>query len=300
MKADGNKTAMSIKILLIVLGAFLLCTGITFLFYNEAVGGYAFIALGMILITCGVFMKFVIKHCVPIALAASGISFVALLIMFQKDEAYLYDISILHSVLFYVVAAVVAAVTVVALIVKKHSFKKSVVALNILGVFLLLIYVILQDIFCFWVSASKTNDIENYKKFDIQVHQADKSFFPDLKESYEIIKYDYYYSFPYHHVYSIYLEIKVDGNVDELLNSYRKGEYEEKVFEHDITFMEICFEDDFEYEKEDNTLYTGNIKKILYSTEENIVIFQCFESWAFCQVDDVYYFERFNIDPAKY
>lgn len=234
--------------------------------------------------------------CVHIWLFVSGALLIALLILFQIDQSYLYDVSFLHSVYLYIAAAIVVAFIVLA-IIKSIKFKWAVSIVNTVMFFLVIIFVFWDFT---WVSSSQTNNIENYKKFDIQVQDSVEAFFPDLKENYDVIKYDYYYNYSYHHVYSIYLEIKVNGDMEDLLNEYRKGDYKEQSFYYDDSFTEISFDDSVQYVEDSDRLYRGNIKKILYSPKEKIVVFQCFQSWAYCDADEVYYFERFNIDPSTY
>ena len=233
-------------------------------------------------------------------LLLTSLLLIAFLVKMQKEEGYLYDVSILHFTYLYIIAGVFAVGLCLAFIIRNDKFTLAMVEANVLGFFLIFNFLLCDALFCFWVSSSQTNNIANYKKFDVQVQPSVLEFFPDLQEDYEVVKYDYYYNFSYHHVYSIYLEIKVNGDMGTLLAQYRKGEYIEQVFYHDNSFIEISFYDRISYEEEDNRMYGGGIKKVLYSLEEKTMIFQCFESWAFCDADEIYYFERFNIDPAAY
>lgn len=240
------------------------------------------------------------KYRLLFAIFFSGALLVALLVVWQNDQRYLYDVSFLHANLLYFVAAAFSVSSVVGIIIRKSSVKKGTLVANLVAIALLVIFMIVDMIFVVWPSSSKTDDIKNYKKFDVQVQDSVYEFFPDMKENYEVIKYDYYYSFPYHHVYSIYLELKVDGDISELVNSYRVGKYTEQVFPHDEKYIEITYDDEIDYDHKEERVYNGKIKKVLYSKKDKIVIFQCFESWSFCDLKDVYYFERFNINPIEY
>ena len=124
-------------------------------------------------------------------------------------------------------------------------------------------------------------------------------FFPDDISDAEVIKYEYFYNYYYHHVYSIYLEIKVD-DLNKYLNVYREKGYLEKEFEYDTNYKELVLED-YQANTFNNSynpkteLGRGNIKKVLYSEINNTIIIQYFESWDHCTTGDVYYFKRFNI-----
>ena len=101
-------------------------------------------------------------------------------------------------------------------------------------------------------------------------------------------------------MYNVYLEIRVENNFDAFIESIKTGSFTEREFAYDNSFMEILYDENLDYGSENEKLYRGDIQKILYSPSQQIVIFEYFQSWSYCEVEDVYYFERFNIDIDEY
>ena len=217
------------------------------------------------------------------------------LLIWENEYTFLYDISYIHKYRYIIIIVILLALTILIWFLK--TFWKKIIAFQ--TGFLLINILMIFGIFGVSISKSLTNDINNYKKFDIQVQKAAYDFFPDDISDAEVIKYEYFYNYYYHHVYSIYLEIKVD-DLNKYLNVYREKGYLEKEFEYDTNFKELVLQDSpanaynnkYNPKKE---LGRGNIKKVLYSEINNTIIIQYFECWDHCTTGDVYYFKRFNI-----
>lgn len=233
---------------------------------------------------------------VNIVLSIVSVLFFLFWYWIQREEKYLYDSNFFHSYGYLIFGMLYIAISLTIIIINKEKLK----ILLIFTYFSSFIPILILYTFLPIPGESTTSDIRNYKIFDVQVQNYVYDFFPDDLENYEVIKYDYYYSYPYHHVYNIYLEIKVESNFIQFVESLKIGEYIEKNFKYDNDFIEILFTEDLEYSNESKKLYRGDIQKILYSTSQQIVIFEYFQSWSYCEVDDVYYFERFNIDIEDY
>ena len=214
------------------------------------------------------------------------------LLLVQK---YIYETSIFHAYGYLIIGVMIIIISSVALTLKSLILKQIVKATNIVATILAFLFLLLQP---FTIGASKTNDFANYKIFDNQVQSYTYDFFPDDIDNASVIKYDYFYTFSYHHVYSIYLEIKYEGNFIEYINTFRDSNIIEEKFNYDIDYISITFCDELEYYK--NRIYDANIRKILYSEKRQTIIFYFFESWAYCNPTDIYYFERFNIDYKSY
>lgn len=217
------------------------------------------------------------------------------LLIWANEDTFLYDTSYIHKYRYIIIIVIQLALTILIWFLK--TFWKKIIAFQ--AGFLLINIVMIFAIFGISISKSLTNDINNYKKFDIQVQKAAYDFFPDDISDAEVIKYEYFYNFYCHHVYSIYLEIKVD-DFDKYLNVYREKGYLEKEFEYDTKYKELVL-DDYKANTFNNNynpkreLGRGDIKKVLYSEINNTIIIQYFESWDHCTTSDVYYFKRFNI-----
>lgn len=233
---------------------------------------------------------------VNIVLSIVSVLFFLFWFWIQREEKYLYDSSFFHSYGYLIFGMLYIAISLTIIIINKEKLKNPS--------YLYIFFQFYPDSNSLYLlpipGESTTSDISNYKIFDVQVQNHVYDFFPDDLENYEVIKYDYHYSYPYHHVYNIYLEIKVETNFIQFMESLKIGEYIEKNFKYDNDFIEILFTEDLEYSNESKKLYRGDIQKILYSTSQQIVIFEYFQSWSYCEVDDVYYFERFNIDIEDY
>ena len=217
------------------------------------------------------------------------------LLIWANEETFLYDISYIHKYRYIIIIVIQLALTILIWFLK--TFWKKIIAFQ--AGFLLINIVMIFAIFGISLSKSLTNDISNYKKFDIGVQKAAHDFFPDDISDAEVIKYEYFYNYYCHHVYSIYLEIKVD-DLNKYLNVYREKGYLEKEFEYDTNYKELVLED-YQANRFNNNynpkteLGRGDIKKVLYSEINNTIIIQYFESWDHCTTGDVYYFKRFNI-----
>ncbi len=214
----------------------------------------------------------------------------------QIEERFLYDTSFFHEYGYLILGALYPLIAVSAFIVNRERLKKLLVIIFICSTIPLLFLYAFVTI----PGESTTSDISNYKVFDLQVQNEVYDFFPDNIENYEVIKYDYFYSYPYHHVYNVYLEIRVENNFDAFVASFKTGDFTEREFTYDDNFVEILFNENLDYGSEHEKLYRGDIQKILYSPAQQIVIFEYFQSWSYCEVEDVYYFERFNIDIDEY
>lgn len=184
----------------------------------------------------------------------------------------------------------------ITLILKKlNLFKKATYIASAL-----LFFFIFQYSFFPFNPISKTSDLKNYKKFDIQVFDEAKQFFPENINDNEVIKYSYYYSYTYHSVYEIYLEIQLDNTK---YNDY----INEIILKHDnITPSKNKYDNTFyEYIIEENlsssSLY-GDMVKIAYSDSENIIIYEYMRLKRYIPADSIEfaYFERFNVTQADY
>lgn len=233
---------------------------------------------------------------VNITLSIISILFFILWYWIQKDERYLYDTSFFHEYGYLILGTLYPLIAVFAFVVNRERLKVLLVVIYICSTIPLLVLYAFVTI----PGESTTTDISNYKVFDIQVQNEVYEFFPDNIDNYEVIKYDYYYSYPYHHVYNVYLEIRVESNFDAFVASLKTGNFNEREFAYDDSFMEIVFDENLEYDSEHAKLHRGDIQKILYSTSQKIVIFEYFQSWSYCEVEDVYYFERFSLDIEDY
>jgi hypothetical protein len=233
---------------------------------------------------------------VNIALSIVSILFFLFWYLIQEETKYLYDSSFLHAYGYLIFGLLYIFIAILSFVINKEKLK----ILLIITYFSSFIPFLILYTFLPIPGESTTSDISNYKIFDVQVQNHVYAFFPDDIDNYEVIKYDYYYSYPYHHVYNVFLEIRVESNFIEFVESLKIDDYIERSFKYDNDFIEILFAEDLEYSNESKKLYRGDIQKILYSTSQQIVIFEYFQSWSYCEVDDVYYFERFNIDIEEY
>ena len=239
--------------------------------------------------------KKVVNLILSICFTAVNLLMISLLIWENSTDTFLYDISYIHKYRFIIIIVILSVLTILIWLFK--IFWKKIIVFQV-G-FLLFNVLLVLAIFGVSMSKSMTNDIKNYKKFDIQVQHAVYDFFPDDINEAEIIKYEYFYNYYFHHVYSIYLEMKVD-NLDKYLDVYREKGGLEQEFEYDANYKELVF-DDFEANtfsigyNSKRELLRGDIKKVLYSKIENTIIIQYFECWDHCTTGDVYYFQRFNI-----
>lgn len=231
-----------------------------------------------------------------VALSIVSVIFFLFWYWIQGETKYLYDSSFFHEYGYLIFGILYILIAIIAVILNKEKLK----ILLILTYFCSFIPLLILYTFLEIPGESATSDIGNYKIFDVQVQNHVYAFFPDDIENYEVIKYDYYYSYPYHHVYNVYLEIRVENNFIEFVESLKIGDYIERSFKYDDDFIEILFAEDLDYNVESEKLYRGDIQKILYSPSQRIVIFEYFQSWSYCEVKDVYYFERFNIDIEEY
>ena len=107
--------------------------------------------------------------------------------------------------------------------------------------------------------------------------------------------------------FEVFLNITVNEEQFEELISQAKshGEFIEQNTWYADGYTEIVFEDD--YHSGDSTNLEKNvgwatIEKIIYNRETLNIIYVCFHSWDTCvyDVDDVQYFNHFNIDPEAY
>lgn len=233
----------------------------------------------------------------------ANIGLVAMYAWMQKDLPYLYDTSFLHKYIYILAIISCAVIVVIALMSKQILLKgplwavEATIFLAIIIVFGLLSYVPIIP------SKSATTDINNYKKFDSLVRNEAYNFFPDDIGDYEVIRYDYYYEYRWNHVYSIYLEIRVD-DIETFLEPYFEKGFQESEYLYDNKFKKLSLNEDDETEpytriKNNEELGRGEIKIILYSEIEHIIILQHYESWDSCTKNNIYYFKRFSIGPAE-
>jgi len=215
----------------------------------------------------------------------------SLWVWWQLEERYLYDTNFLHANGLFILASTYPVSTIVAYLIREVKLKYILCAAYFYGTpILFLTFVFLQIPF-----TSETNDFSDYKKFDLLVQSDVADFFPDDLASEDVIRYEYFYSNPYHHVYSVYLEIRVDDDYDEFISKYKTDDCVERAFRHDDGFIELVFLENVRFSDDLNQLERGDIRTILYSSSERIVIFEVFQSWSYCNVEDVYYFKRFDI-----
>jgi len=233
---------------------------------------------------------------VNIVLSIVSVLFFLFWYWIQREEKYLYDSNFFHSYGYLIFGILYIAISLTVIIINKEKLKILLILIYFCSFIPLLVLYIFLPI----PGESTTSDIKNYKLFDVQVQEHVYTFFPDNIGNFEVIKYDYYYSYPYHHVYNVYLEIKVQNNFIEFVESLKTGDYTERSFEYNEDFIEIVFAENLEYSVKTKRLYRGDIQKILYSPTQQIVIFEYFQSWSFCEVEDVFYFERFDINIEEY
>ena len=90
------------------------------------------------------------------------------LLIWENEYTFLYDISYIHKYRYIIIIVILLALTILIWFLK--TFWEKIIAFQ--AGFLLINILMIFGIFGVSISKSLTNDINNYKKFDIQVQKT--------------------------------------------------------------------------------------------------------------------------------
>ena len=213
-------------------------------------------------------------------------------IKFTVDEPELYKYPSL-----WIALACIGIIVFCSLTVKKHRLLKVVIAACIIiwGIPILII----SAMFPSGSGLAYTNDIENYGIYNYYDDEWMPALFPEeITEDMTPVYYSYYHSMMFDGVAEIYLEVKMTDDAYADLKSQYEGQLVGCWYDTDC--VEYAKADKFFVYKDEGYCDGPDIKKIIFNDKENIVIFEYLYGIDPMYFENIYYFERFNIDGREY
>ena len=225
------------------------------------------------------------------------------ILVYVLDEWQLYD----TNIVFIILTSILSLFLILLIIYKIYGFdiiKKIYCFLS----FLLYFPIFILSFFSFLiVGPSTTNDFNNYLKFDRVLKErwtkTLNDFFPSDITNDEVVNYHYYYRYNWDLNFEIYLEIKVnEGKFDYLIDKYKNDyDYTQVNAYYNASYIELIHRDSFDSRNIDSNYTTSsNIEKLIYNEETKIIIYEFFHSAASFDFEEIYYFNRFNINAYEY
>ena len=225
------------------------------------------------------------------------------ILVYVLDEWQLYD----TNIVFIILTSILSLFLILLIIYKIYGFdiiKKIYCFLS----FLLYFPIFILSFFSFLiVGPSTTNNFNNYLKFDRVLKErwtkTLNDFFPSDITNDEVVNYHYYYRYNWDLNFEIYLEIKVnEGKFDYLIDKYKNDyDYTQVNAYYNASYIELIHRDSFDSRNIDSNYTTSsNIEKLIYNEETKIIIYEFFHSAASFDFEEIYYFNRFNINAYEY
>lgn len=178
-----------------------------------------------------------------------------------------------------------------------------------LSLFLILLTVILLFTSC--MGTFRYDSIEKYQRIRKDPFY-NAEFIPYDTDEYTINNFSFINCVYLDTCYEVFLDITVNEKQFEDLISQSKahGKFVEKDTWYANGYIEIVFEDDYHLGygySEDTADFTpsvgwATIEKVIYNPKTLNIIFVCFHSWdtRVYKVQDIQYFNHFEIDPKEY
>ena len=232
-----------------------------------------------------------------------------LLLIFDSMVIYILDCWILYgsNYILYFFLLILFLFLFLLLIYKFFGNEKTLNTYYILS-FLLFFPIFILNIFSFsYTGPSITSNFKNYLKFDKEIKnrysEQLNTFFPKNINKDEVIKYYYFYEHEWDLNFEIYLEIKVEdskfnnliieymnNNTYYMLDAYYNDSYIELIKNDNISFDNI------------NKNYTSFafVEKLIYNEDTNIIIYEYLHVEDPFDFEEIYYFNRFNINAYEY
>lgn len=152
--------------------------------------------------------------------------------------------------------------------------------------------------------SEKTTDPGKYGEFHDEVKLP--PYYPADISGYAVNYYSYTIETGSATVYEIFLDITVSESEFAEIISRVNADSREKTIKgayHSTEYKDIIFSNKFEYLNDGYTdLDEANIEKVIYNESSRRIIFALLyvEPYSYFDVNDIEYFKRLNIDPAKY
>lgn len=225
------------------------------------------------------------------------------ILVYILDEWQLYD----TNIVFIILTSILSLFLILLIIYKIYGFdiiKKIYCFLS----FLLYFPIFILSFFSFLiVGPSTTNDFNNYLKFDRVLKERWENtlnnFFPSDITNDEVVNYHYYYRYNWDLNFEIYLEIKVnEEKFDYLIDKYKNDyDYTQVNAYYNASYIELIHRDRFDSRNIDSNYTTSsNIEKLIYNEETKTIIYEYLHSEDGFDFEDIYYFNRFNINAYEY
>ena len=213
-------------------------------------------------------------------------------IKFKVYEPYIFEYS-----KFWFALVCVGIIVFCAFTMKKYHTLKDIVAatLLVLGLPIFLCFSIYDGGY----NISYTNDVKNYGIYNRYDESWSPELFPEeITEDMTPIYYSYYHDMVWDGVLEIYLEVRMTDDAYSELKAQYDGQLKECWYDTD--YEEYAKADKFFVYKDERYCDRPDIRKIIFNDKENIVIFEYMYGIDPMYFENIYYFERFNIDAKEY
>ena len=150
----------------------------------------------------------------------------------------------------------------------------------------------------FGADIAYTNDVDNYGIYNSYDGWMPELFPKEITEDMTPIYYSYYHDMVMDGVMEVYLEVKMTDSAYNAL----KSQYAEQMKKcwYDENYSEYVKCDKFFVYKDQGYCDRPDVRKIIFNDTEKIVIFEYMYGIDPMHFENIYYFERFNINGKEY